>query len=83
MCLKFTRMCVSKNSDDGQCDRQGGPREACGVVAVYGVDNAALTLYNGLFALQHRGQEGAGMVVSDGKILHYWAPRENLWVTVD
>jgi amidophosphoribosyltransferase len=41
------------------------------VVAVYGVENAALTLYNGLFALQHRGQEGAGMVVSDGKVLHY------------
>jgi len=65
------RMCVSKDSDDGQDSHQQGPREACGVVAVYGVDNSALTLYNGLFALQHRGQEGAGMVVSDGKILHY------------
>ena len=47
------------------------PRDHCGVVAVYGVENAALTIYNGLFALQHRGQEGAGMVVSDGKILHF------------
>jgi len=47
------------------------PREHCGVVAVYGVDNVALTIYNGLFALQHRGQEGAGMVVSDGKIMHF------------
>ncbi|MDD4101296.1 MAG: amidophosphoribosyltransferase [Kiritimatiellae bacterium] len=45
------------------------PREKCGVVAVYGVENAATTIYNALFALQHRGQEGAGMVVSDGKVL--------------
>ena len=50
---------------------QDEPREHCGVVAVYGVDNAALTIYNGLFSLQHRGQEGAGMVISDGKILHF------------
>ncbi|HRR33430.1 MAG TPA: amidophosphoribosyltransferase [Kiritimatiellia bacterium] len=64
-------MCVTENSDDGQCGQREGPRESCGVVAVYGVENAALTLYNGLFALQHRGQEGAGMVVSDGKTLHY------------
>ena len=39
------------------------------MVAVYGVENAAKALFNGLFALQHRGQEGAGMVVSDGKDL--------------
>ncbi len=45
------------------------PREHCGVFAVYGVENAALAIYNGLFALQHRGQEGAGMVVSDGKVM--------------
>jgi amidophosphoribosyltransferase len=47
-----------------------GPREHCGVFAVFGVENAAQTIFNGLFALQHRGQEGAGMVVSDGKIMH-------------
>ena len=45
------------------------PHEKCGVVAVFGVERAAETLYNGLFALQHRGQEGAGIVVSDGKSL--------------
>jgi amidophosphoribosyltransferase len=33
---------------------------------VYGVPNAANQIYAGLFALQHRGQEGAGIVVSDG-----------------
>jgi amidophosphoribosyltransferase len=44
-----------------------GPREACGVFAVYapGQPVAHLT-YLGLFALQHRGQESAGMAVSDG-----------------
>ena len=54
----------------GDTETRDEPREHCGVVAVYGVDNAALAIYNGLFALQHRGQEGAGMVISDGKIMH-------------
>jgi amidophosphoribosyltransferase len=43
----------------------------CGVMAVYGVEHAAVALYNGLFSLQHRGQEGAGMVVSDGVDFHF------------
>ncbi|MDP9022489.1 MAG: amidophosphoribosyltransferase [Actinomycetota bacterium] len=44
-----------------------GPRDECGVFGVYapGEDVAKLTYY-GLFALQHRGQESAGMAVSDG-----------------
>jgi amidophosphoribosyltransferase len=41
------------------------PKEACGVFGVYGVENAAASIYRGLFALQHRGQEGAGIVVAD------------------
>ncbi|MCX6091206.1 MAG: amidophosphoribosyltransferase, partial [Candidatus Atribacteria bacterium] len=40
--------------------------EKCGVFGTYGVKNAAEILYLGLFSLQHRGQESAGMVVSDG-----------------
>ncbi len=55
----------------GEAGPSDAPREHCGVVAVCGVENAATALYNGLFALQHRGQEGAGMVVSDGKIMHF------------
>lgn len=43
-----------------------GPREACGLFGVYGIENAAPVIYGGLFSLQHRGQEGAGIVVSDG-----------------
>jgi amidophosphoribosyltransferase len=43
------------------------PRDACGVFAVWapGEEVAKLT-YFGLYALQHRGQEAAGMAVSDG-----------------
>ena len=42
------------------------PKEACGVFGVFGIEEAAPVIYQGLFALQHRGQEGAGVVVSDG-----------------
>jgi amidophosphoribosyltransferase len=45
----------------------GQVKEACGVFGVYapGLDVAHL-VFDGLFALQHRGQESAGMAVSDG-----------------
>ncbi|MER3403387.1 MAG: amidophosphoribosyltransferase [Armatimonadota bacterium] len=44
------------------------PREACGLFGIYasGEDVARWT-YFGLFALQHRGQESAGIAVSDGE----------------
>ncbi|MFA7159486.1 MAG: amidophosphoribosyltransferase [Kiritimatiellia bacterium] len=42
------------------------PREACGLFGVFGVPNASVLIYQGLFSLQHRGQEGCGIVVSDG-----------------
>ncbi|MFH1707157.1 MAG: amidophosphoribosyltransferase [Planctomycetota bacterium] len=41
-------------------------KEACGLCGVYGVPQAALLAYYGIFALQHRGQESAGIVASDG-----------------
>ena len=44
-------------------------REECGVVAVYGHPDAARQVYLGLYALQHRGQESAGIAVADGKNL--------------
>ncbi|HUR76459.1 MAG TPA: amidophosphoribosyltransferase [Acidimicrobiales bacterium] len=43
-------------------------REACGVFGVYAPGRSVSHLiYNGIFALQHRGQESAGMAVSDGR----------------
>ncbi|MDP6558558.1 MAG: amidophosphoribosyltransferase [Candidatus Binatia bacterium] len=44
-------------------------REECGVVGVFGHPEAANMSYLGLYALQHRGQESAGIVSSDGKVL--------------
>jgi amidophosphoribosyltransferase len=45
-------------------------REACGVVAIHAHPEAEKLAYLGLHALQHRGQESAGMVTSDGERLH-------------
>jgi amidophosphoribosyltransferase len=45
-------------------------REECGVVAIYGHPEASNLAYLGLYALQHRGQESAGIVSSDGRELH-------------
>src|ERR1039458_5124039 len=41
-------------------------REECGVMAVYGHPDAARMTYWGLYALQHRGQESAGIAAADG-----------------
>ncbi|HOK48137.1 MAG TPA: class II glutamine amidotransferase, partial [Bryobacteraceae bacterium] len=40
--------------------------EECGVFAIYGHPEAANLTYLGLYALQHRGQESAGIAASDG-----------------
>jgi amidophosphoribosyltransferase len=45
-------------------------REECGVVAIYSNAEAEKLAYLGLHALQHRGQESAGIVTSDGLALH-------------
>jgi len=50
--------------------RCGGPKEACGVFGVLGQEDAAKLTYFGLYALQHRGQESAGIVTSTGKSIH-------------
>jgi amidophosphoribosyltransferase len=44
-------------------------REECGVVAVHGHPEAATLAYLALYALQHRGQESAGIVASNGEAL--------------
>jgi amidophosphoribosyltransferase len=44
-------------------------REECGVVAIHGYPDAARMAYLGLYALQHRGQESAGIATADGQHL--------------
>ena len=44
--------------------------DECGVFGVFGHPEAANLTYLGLYALQHRGQESAGIVSSDGQELH-------------
>lgn len=46
--------------------------EECGVVGVYNNgDIDTMAMYFALHALQHRGQESAGMAVTDGKTVIY------------
>lgn len=51
------------------------PRDACGVVGIYAPgEEVSVLAYYALYALQHRGQESAGIAVSDG---------EKMWVYKD
>lgn len=52
-------------------DECKGLNEECGVFAVWGNPHAAQVTYYGLHSLQHRGQEGAGIVTSDGEHLKH------------
>lgn len=58
---------VEYDFQEFQENAEGRPHEECGVFGIYapGVDVARRTFF-GIFALQHRGQESAGIAVSDG-----------------
>jgi amidophosphoribosyltransferase len=58
---------MSKGKQTGLPDR---PRDECGVFAISGHEEAAKMTYFGLYALQHRGQESAGIVTSEGKCVY-------------
>ena len=45
-------------------------KEECGVFGIYGHPEASNLTYLGLYSLQHRGQESAGIVTADGYMLH-------------
>jgi len=48
------------------------PKEECGIFAIFGHEDTARLAYFGLYALQHRGQESAGISVGDGRrMLHH------------
>jgi amidophosphoribosyltransferase len=44
----------------------GNLKEACGIFGIFGAKKASELTYLGLYALQHRGQEGSGIISSDG-----------------
>lgn len=45
-----------------------GPREECGVIGIFAPnEDVARMAFFGMYALQHRGQEAAGLAVSDGR----------------
>ncbi len=63
------KVTMAKNVESGEVDfTNDRPEEACGVFGIYGPgqDVSRLT-YFGLHALQHRGQESAGIAVADGE----------------
>ena len=45
-------------------------KHSCGLFGVYGHRDAARLTYLGLYSLQHRGEEAAGIVTYDGKTMH-------------
>ncbi len=49
----------------------GRPKEECGIFAIYGHEDTARLTYFGLYALQHRGQESAGISVADGRLMRH------------
>ena len=53
--------------DDNIGKMSNRPKDECGVFAIFNNEEAAKLTYFGLYALQHRGQESAGIVVSDEK----------------
>lgn len=52
--------------EDGAMNFNPSKKEECGLFGVFGHKDAAKLTYFGLYALQHRGQESAGIVTSDG-----------------
>ena len=52
--------------DTAEAETNPLPQHECGLFGVFGHPNAAVLTYYGLFALQHRGQESAGIVTSNG-----------------
>ena len=49
---------------------EDSPREECGIIGIYApTEEVARMAYFGLFALQHRGEEAAGIAVADGQAI--------------
>ena len=61
---------LTTNPFDSSDENGDTLREECGVFGVYGAESAAAIVALGLHALQHRGQEAAGMTSWDGNLFH-------------
>jgi len=48
----------------------GDKKDKCGVFGIWGPEDSSTRIYAGLYSQQHRGQESAGIAVSDGAILN-------------
>ena len=59
-------MLLNASSQSAVAEVTPYPQHECGSFAVFGHPNAAELTYYGLFALQHRGQESAGIVTTNG-----------------
>ena len=53
-------------SADSACDK----KENCGLFGIFGDPEAVQKTYYGIFALQHRGQESAGIASSNGESIN-------------
>jgi amidophosphoribosyltransferase len=66
----MTRLWRAATEGDVETGHDDRLREECGVFGVFGHESAAAIAALGLHALQHRGQEGSGIVTYDGQHFH-------------
>ena len=66
----MTRRPFPQNTPSAEVHLGGKFREECGVCTIFGHPEAANLAYLGLYALQHRGEESAGICSSDGNTVY-------------
>ena len=60
---------IAMNAQPVHTPERFRPKHECGICGIFGHEDAAKLVYFGLYALQHRGQESAGIVAGNGKRL--------------
>ncbi len=60
------------NAEYAEIGEDAGPRECCALFGMCGSERAAESAYLGLYALQHRGQESAGIASGNGKTVNLY-----------
>jgi len=69
MTKAFSLPVLPTSTAAGTAHRGHDKKEKCGVFGIWGHPQSARLTYLGLYAQQHRGQESAGIAVSDGEVL--------------